>query len=257
MYFIYVIENLLNGKMYVGQTINLERRMLGHLSSSSTCRYLKRALIKYRPENFEMAVVERCGSREVSNSREMFWIQELGTMVPAGYNLKEGGESAGRPGVEAKRKMSESARNRSRGFDKEWRESMRRAQLGRKHPEEVKRKISDAHKGIGHSEETKEKLRQINLGKSLSEECKKKISEGLRVFNAGKVHFNAGRRHSKETVDKRVETIFAKTSCNKGHLYTKENTYRPPGNPRHRRCRQCANIRAKELRGRRINGRAV
>jgi len=207
MYFIYVIENKINGMRYVGQTLNLKRRMTSHLSTSSNCRYLKRALRKHGSENFEISELERCFSREDANSREIYWIKTLGTLAPEGYNLKEGGESAGRPGLDAKRRMSESARNRKRDFDGEWRENMRLAQLGRKHSEEVKKKISESHKGIGHSKETKEKLRQINLGKSLSEEHKSKISESLKTSNAGKVHFNKGKKRTPEQKKKLSEAL--------------------------------------------------
>lgn len=183
---------------YVGQTLDLDRRISNHLSPSSNCRYLKRALGKYGFENFELAIVERCELEKDANEREKYWILELGTMAPEGYNLKEGGEKAGRPGIEAKKKMSDAAKNRKRGFDAEWRESMRQSQLGRKHPEEVKKKISESHKGIGHSEETKQKLREINLGKSLSEEHKEKISISLKKRNRGKVHHNKGCKRSLE-----------------------------------------------------------
>ena len=93
-YFIYVVENLINGKMYVGQTLDLARRMSNHLSSSSNCRYFKRALDKYKPDNFEFSIIEKCESDDDINEREKYWIKELNSLAPNGYNLKEGGEKA-------------------------------------------------------------------------------------------------------------------------------------------------------------------
>lgn len=56
--------------------------------------------------------------------------------------------------------------------------------LGKKHSEEHKRKISLAHKGkkgiYKHSEETKKKISDSNKGRKLSEEWKNKISESCK-----------------------------------------------------------------------------
>jgi hypothetical protein len=40
---------------------------------------------------------------------------------------------------------------------------------------------------------------------------------------------------------KRIRTVgqSRKTHCPRGHEYTEENTYRPPGNQRQRQCREC------------------
>lgn len=69
---------------------------------------------------------------------------------------------------------------------------------GRKHTEETKKKISEAHKGKPkHTEESKEKLRQFRTGMKLSEEHKRKIGE------AGKGNKRClGYKHTQETKDK-------------------------------------------------------
>jgi len=231
MYFIYVVENLINGKMYVGQTVDLDRRWSLHLSKSSNCLYLHRAIEKYGTENFEMVIIETLDNQEESNEREKYWISELNTLSPVGYNLKAGGDMGGVPCEETRSRMSASAKNRARGFDEDWRESMRQAQLGRKHSVESKEKMrqskladNNPNYGKSPSEETRQKQRAAligkerspetvqkmrqsmigkNKGKVQSEETKKKISAGLLVSNqqraeSGLPHHNVGKIRSEE-----------------------------------------------------------
>ena len=69
-------------------------------------------------------------------------------------------------------------------------------QEGRRHSEEYKKKLSEAHKGKHLSDETKKKIAEASKGKQLSEEHKKKLSEakkgnknvrGTRWYNNGKI----------------------------------------------------------------------
>ena len=53
------------------------------------------------------------------------------------------------------------------------------AQTGRKHPEEVKRKISEANKGRTFTEEHRKNISKACIGRKMSKETKKKISETL------------------------------------------------------------------------------
>ena len=49
--------------------------------------------------------------------------------------------------------------------------------LGRRHSEETRKKMSEAHKGKIFSEEHKKKLSEAQIGKILSEKTRKKLSE--------------------------------------------------------------------------------
>ena len=53
------------------------------------------------------------------------------------------------------------------------------SQTGRKHPEEVKRKISEANKGRIFTEEHRRNISKACVGRKMSEETKKKIREAL------------------------------------------------------------------------------
>jgi len=79
--------------------------------------------------------------------------------------------------------------------------------LGRKHSEETKVKISEAHKGMIVSEEAKKKISEANkgnkycLGKHLSEETKRKIGEA----NKGNVGYWKGKPRSEKVKQKLIE----------------------------------------------------
>lgn len=89
--FVYKITNILNGKIYVGQTRQaIEKRFLQHSKANSP---LGDAMRQCGLENFTIEVVETCGTPEQLRTREMFWIRVLKCKVPNGYNQTDGGES--------------------------------------------------------------------------------------------------------------------------------------------------------------------
>jgi hypothetical protein len=48
---------------------------------------------KYGKDSFEVSVIEEVCTLEELDCREKYWIAELGTLHPGGYNLTEGGDS--------------------------------------------------------------------------------------------------------------------------------------------------------------------
>ncbi len=179
MFNIYIIENLVNGKMYVGQTVNLSDRKRSHFSPSSKCPYISNAIQKYGKINFNFYLLEKHGTLEESNVREIYWIKELGTLSPGGYNLREGGDAGGRPSQETIEKV-------------------RRANLGRKQTEEEKEKRAASHRGRKNSPDTIEKMRQA---------AKNKLPEKCSMF---------GKKHSEET-RRKMSSSNTKTHCKRGH----------------------------------------
>ena len=106
MRYIYVFRNLVNGKVYVGQTINPLRRKSGHLCAAKRGDDypLPRSMRKHGIENFLFEVIEECDDA-VINEREKFWIAHLDSRNPdKGYNLHIGGCSTT---IESHRKLSE------------------------------------------------------------------------------------------------------------------------------------------------------
>lgn len=93
---IYCIRNALNGKVYVGKSINIERRFLAHsyLLNKDHCasdvnRHLFNAVKKYGIENFSFEIIEKVEGEESLTERELFWMVELkSTDRDFGYNLR-------------------------------------------------------------------------------------------------------------------------------------------------------------------------
>jgi group I intron endonuclease len=95
---IYKIENKINGKLYIGQTINsLKTRFKKHLSQincKNQCSALYSAIRKYGKENFEISeIVSGDFSKDELNNLEIFFIQHYNTLSPNGYNLQTGGNT--------------------------------------------------------------------------------------------------------------------------------------------------------------------
>lgn len=151
---IYKVTNKINGREYVGQTIQkLEARKWRHLNDTmngSDC-YFHRALKKYGINNFNWNVVENIKSNSnkfvnILNYREQHFIKYFDTFKN-GYNLTTGG-------------------------------------LNCLCSEETKLKQKIASTGRKHSEESKIKMSKNNgkywLGKCFSDEHKKAISKGCK-----------------------------------------------------------------------------
>lgn len=140
MGYIYKITNKINNQCYIGQTImNLEERWRQHKTKRSNCRYLKNAFQKYGVENFDFKLICICFNEDL-NRFEIDYIKKYDSLVPNGYNLREGGENGGKHNNETKLKISQALKCRTdiiRG----------KSQLGKPHTEEVKKKISKTLKG--------------------------------------------------------------------------------------------------------------
>lgn len=89
---IYVITNNINGKKYVGQTKNsIQIRFNQHCKKSNGCVCLSRAIQKYGKENFTIEEIDSAKSADELNEKEIYWIAELNTLTPSGYNINKGG----------------------------------------------------------------------------------------------------------------------------------------------------------------------
>ena len=134
MGYIYKITNKVDGKIYVGQTIQvLEDRWRQHKKIGSNCRYLKRAFNKYGIDNFEFNIICICFDEDL-DKYEIQYMEKYNSMVPNGYNLRKGGNS-GKHHEETKRKISESLKARTDIFRPKT-----NYRLGKHHSEETKKK---------------------------------------------------------------------------------------------------------------------
>ena len=95
MPYIYKITNKINGKIYIGKTLNtIEKRWKEHCSDYKRERCEKRplynAMNKYGIENFEISLVEEC-DENILSEREKYWIEYYGAFK-YGYNATIGGD---------------------------------------------------------------------------------------------------------------------------------------------------------------------
>ena len=150
---VYIVQNVVNGKCYVGQTI---RDLDAYLRSDVT-RALKRtkdrkpylyaAIRKYGAENFTIRCIHKCADKAEMDRAEKAYIKLFGTRDPElGYNLTDGGDGV----IGAIR-------------TDEWKQNISKGNTG---------KVWDAARRLAHS------IRQ--KGKVLSEEHKEKIGLGVK-----------------------------------------------------------------------------
>ena len=92
MGYIYVRTNKINSKKYVGQAKDLEVRQnrWDNLNQSYAGNAINNARKKYGIDAFDFEILKECEDEEL-NKWEMYYIKELNTKVPNGYNMTDGG----------------------------------------------------------------------------------------------------------------------------------------------------------------------
>lgn len=98
---IYKIENVVNGKVYIGLSINIEKRWKTHLleyCNPNSCEYdkiLYRAIRKYGIDKFSFEIIKKCEPKKLSEL-EIFYIKKYNSYThfkkSNGYNSTLGGE---------------------------------------------------------------------------------------------------------------------------------------------------------------------
>lgn len=111
---VYLITNLINNKQYVGYTQkSLEERIQTHIykaNSKNKKHYfylLPMAIRKYGIENFKWEAIYETDDLNDVLEKEVYFIKELKTLSPNGYNLTKGG-NGGIQSDETKLKISNS-----------------------------------------------------------------------------------------------------------------------------------------------------
>lgn len=182
---IYCIENLINNKKYIGQSVNIINRKQNHFSKLKNGHhenlYLQRAYDKYGAENFIFyIVVQTIKDKELLNTLEIFYVKYFKTHISeGGYNFSFGGNASLRNmkhTKEAKEKISQSKRGKKRKpFSAEWRRKISENASKYRHKEETKKFLSESRMGPDnpfynkkHSEETKRKMSEFHMGRQNS-----------------------------------------------------------------------------------------
>lgn len=198
---IYKITNP-NGKLYIGVTSNLSRRLQVYKSASCFSQpLLLKSLKKYGFGQHDFLVLETFfGTNKNAFSKEMFWIRSYMSNTSKyrelniGLNLTDGGQGTIGYRLTDKQKAKISERN-----------------TGMKHSEEARRKIGLASRGNTH-----------NMGRKQSDEWVANMSrlhKGNR-YNKGKkqtpdriahrVSFLLGKKHSAASIEKMRQAKISK-----------------------------------------------
>lgn len=166
---IYKIKNTTNGKVYIGKTVNKDRRIKDHVWSLNLGRHcnshLQNAWNKYGEESFVFEIIEKVGGLIVDHA-EKWWINYYKSNFPAnGYNKTLGGDGCyGRIMTEeTKRKISDS--NKGKTVSAEARKKIGMASKNRYYSPEIRKKMSEAQKGRTVSKETRAKMSRAWSGK--------------------------------------------------------------------------------------------
>ena len=159
---IYKIENLVNGKVYIGLTVSLVKRWSSHRSGMSGSVLLINAMNKYGLDNFSFSVIEDNLVESCLSDREIYWIKFYDSYL-SGYNMTEGGEMSPSLLPEVKAKISRNHFCRGKFGENN-------PHFGKKRSQEVRDRMSKSHVGSNN----------INFGKPRSPEVRKKISESLK-----------------------------------------------------------------------------
>ena len=158
---IYKITNNINGKVYIGQTIqDVRKRWRRHCAPTSRKSLIRTALFKYKKENFTFEVIDETPT-DVNelNNLEKYYIRQFNTTSPNGYNLTEGGLNYVITD-ELREKLSKNWHTEKRV---KVLEDFKKINIGRTVTEGAKRNMSLAQTGRKHSEETKKLMSNLRL----------------------------------------------------------------------------------------------
>lgn len=170
---VYKIENMINHKVYIGQSVDIYTRWYNHKhdlrNGSHYNSHLQQSWNKYGEENFDFCIVEKCDEQfldQLEISYIAFYKSYNGQF---GYNLTLGGEG-GIPNNETREKLSKANSGANNPM------------FGKRHAKDTKKKISEALSGINNPSYGKRGKNSPHYGKHLSDEQKAK----LRAANSGK-----------------------------------------------------------------------
>lgn len=149
---IYCITNMINNKKYIGQSVDLKRRIRNHkwaLRHNRHCNtHLQKSFNKYGEKCFVFDVVCKCAEKQL-DELEIFYISYFKCMDSNyGYNSESGGN-----------------------LFKHWSDERRLREKG------VRGGENSGMWGKKHSEETKALMREKALGRVLSKETRDKLSK--------------------------------------------------------------------------------
>jgi group I intron endonuclease len=206
---IYLIQNIINKKVYVGSSVNIERRWKKHKALLRNDKHhslhLQNAWNKFGEENFKFIILET-----VKVLSHLLAVEQVFLDYYKSYEKEFGYNYCKTAGSPLGMKLS-----------KEHRRKLSEANKGKKHSEETKEKIRIAHIGKKHTDESKEKMSEYAKKRKYSEETRAKMSDSKK----GKNNHRYGETH-KEEVKTKISNSNRKPEKHKGYSFHKgKNKY--------------------------------
>lgn len=208
---IYSIENIINHKKYIGQSVDIKHRWYCHRSDLKNKKhdndYLQKSWDKYGEENFQFKILEQC-PRDMLNEKERYYIDLYNTMNrDCGYNLKSGGQDCNYVTDDVKRKISagnkryyaehpEARVQRSNAAYEQWQNPDIKAKIlgenngmyGKTHSQEAREKISKAQKGRVSKHRNTTPVFCVELNRLFVDAVTACDEIGLNKTRAGNIH---------------------------------------------------------------------
>lgn len=161
-FYVYCFTNKINGKIYIGKTNNIDKRINSHCLACGDCPAFHNAIKKYGIDNFNVSILGEYVIEQESLDAEIKFIAEHKSNIKDyGYNLTNGGDgiSGHKHTLETRIKMSQSLKgrispNKNKIASSETIKKLSESHMGRtgywldkKLSEEAKNKKSHAMKG--------------------------------------------------------------------------------------------------------------
>ena len=150
---IYKITNP-NGRIYIGQSINIEQTWQNRYKSLNCVKQtsIYNSLKKHGPENHIFEIVEEC-NREILNEREIFWGLFYDVLNNKHLNHRLGNANGmDREETKMKKRLCHKGRSnywlKDKKLNKDHCDKISKAKIGYKYSSERGEKISKAKKGI-------------------------------------------------------------------------------------------------------------
>lgn len=151
---IYRWTNKVNGKKYVGQTVNPRKRYLQHYNGErADSQIIDRAILKYGAKNFDYTVLQTIQADTREELRRLLDEAEIAAIrleqsyykTGLGYNMTLGGMTRG-----------------TYNHSEETKIKLSKMKKGQKLSEAAKRNIAEGHRGLKLSEEHKASLQKAH-----------------------------------------------------------------------------------------------
>ena len=189
---IYKLTHKENGKIYIGQSKHLKRRLNEHKrceksdDKKGSQSVVRRAIKKYGFDAFNFEIILYCEESKYMDMMETKIIKFYDCLVPKGYNVRDGGNKV--------------------FISEEGKKRISKANSGRIVSEETRKKLSESGKKAylnnPRSGEWNKKLSVTLTGKTKSVEHKQKISKARKEFiknNPNSIKKMLGKKHSIKT----------------------------------------------------------